>query len=400
VPNHRLKEELSRRMKVPFRMTQEVPKFSSNALNEDIQSLYDEEKTGEVTKLLKNIAGYYNSGYSLKTHDYALAQEFFKKNNECLNTKETILTTHAKVMSGFFSNESKSIIFDEDLAGVGSKTRTMNLSTINKLMNTEDLVSEIEKNGNGYYVLSNHNPENFNHWKVKELVRVKRYNKDEDFIHFITDFNISTENKFIVLTATPDLTWYRHKIPNFKLHKIDEVITKGKIVQDMSMTYSKKSLANLRIDQKKLPVEGIITFLDKVDEVEEGTPTCYFFNSLGTNNLEGKNLGIVGTPSNPSKAFLLKAHSMGVDFTPDETHFSYREVTWKNHTFNFTSFKSDELREIHFSQIENELIQSTGRSRITNFDVNVFCYCGFPIPGSEFKKLPELIEIENSEENQ
>lgn len=390
LPYHRLIAEVAGKMRVDYLTTAERPYFSDEKLNKKITELYERENFKQVTTIISGISKGQNSTFDLTDDDYAIALNYINQNKACLGTNKTILTTHAKLATGFFNNEDKVIIIDESPERFFKSIKQINLNDIDD----DALLDEIFKNNFGHHSLTTLTTTSKS-FKVQQLVEAKNYclavtSEGGKVVRFYHQVKPDLSKKYVILSATPNVDFIERTFGDIEIRKVSELKPVGRVHQDMTFIGSNKALKDLIPDFKALGnVKKCITFKSKIGQLPSYVESMCYHNSEGSNSFSGEDLVCFGTPSLPSSVILLKAQSYGIKFTEQDTFFSYRSVEYNGVQFNFATFKSEELQRVHFNEIENEIKQSIGRARIGMHNCTVYLYSDFPVVDSLFCHLPK-----------
>ena len=118
--------------------------------------------------------------------------------------------------------------------------------------------------------------------------------------------------------------------------------------------------------------------------LEMNTKNLHFGNAIGVNSLEGRSIGIVGTPFKAEEAYKLIACYLGADVNRKEDKRPRpRRVTYKKCSFLLTTYQEPLLREIQMYALESEMEQCVGRARMLRKECTVYVCSAFPCEQAE-----------------
>lgn len=203
------------------------------------------------------------------------------------------------------------------------------------------------------------------------------------------------EAKYIIVSATINENLYRRYFNgsmNVVLYPERKAAYTGRVIQ---YTYHSLGRRDLREKQKvfdlareisenpKLP---IITFLKYEREAGEYARGLHFGNLTGINDLQGQDIGIIGTPYKTEEAYKLIACYLGADVNQQEDQSPrYRRVEYKGCNFVITTYQDELLREINLYSLESELEQAVGRARALREPCTVYVFSAFPCEQAELR---------------
>ena len=192
--------------------------------------------------------------------------------------------------------------------------------------------------------------------------------------------------KYIIVSATADEKIYRYYFgwENVSFHECKQVKYKGTLNQYYDKSYSRSC-----IDEDP----GIIDHLMKrfdiarvITHKKYDIGPLHFGNTEGSNQYEGRDILVIGTPYHAGFLYKLFALTMGLDFDENSIMKS-RLVTHNGYWFTFTTFDDEVLRDIHFWMIESELEQAVGRARLLRHDCTVHLFSNFPLRQANLMKF-------------
>ncbi|MGM0947013.1 MAG: hypothetical protein ACQEW9_17700 [Bacteroidota bacterium] len=415
-PTNALKDELSAQMIGETSTSMEIPQFQNHSLNEELRKKYDRGDFQGATITLRDIASNKKDKYHIS--DCELAKKYLNSNKLLRsNTKDNILTTHERALSGKSSKEI--IIFDEDpldsILKIGS-------FTLDDLTNYKCSKKNTHSPGSGILQIIS---QAFNNCKQGEVKKTpcmdvpwtlegedpNLYNVDisnnisgfmhSDFytkdmrngskIHYLTKRNLPLNKKVLICSATIDVPLYQKLFGKENIKSVETLIhikKKGKVIQDSTRAYSRSSMPG-GIEKVQEFTKGmkIITF-KKYDPILNDPPLgIYFGNCSGYNNLKGENIAVVGTPhSNPS-TYLLTAKAMGIELEKLNLEFTDQLVKRNGFEFMFKTFEDQRLQDIQMHFIERELLQAVGRARALRENCTVYVFSNYPLPITDAPSL-------------
>lgn len=202
--------------------------------------------------------------------------------------------------------------------------------------------------------------------------------------------------KYIVLSATINKTiyekYFRNEM-NIFLYPEMNAAYKGNLVQytyhslgrkDLSKKMQVFSIARELADCQNLE---IITFKENSylpDLTGMNSAGLHFGNSTGVNTLEGKTIGIIGTPYKAPETYKLIACYLGANVNQEiDERPKIRRVSYKKWSFLITTYEDPLLREIQLYSIESELEQCIGRARLLRKNCKVYLFSCFPCEQAE-----------------
>lgn len=197
--------------------------------------------------------------------------------------------------------------------------------------------------------------------------------------------------KYIILSATVNLNIYQQYFSQkMKVYLYPEknASYQGELIQFTYHSLGRRDLTNkmqvFALARKVAEDEAleIITFKEssKLRGVKNmNTVGLHFGNSTGVNDMEGKAIGIVGTPYKVPEAYKLIACYLGADVNQEiDEQPKIRRIKYKNSSFLITTYNDTILREVQLYSIESELEQCIGRARLLRHDCMVYLFSCFP----------------------
>ncbi|MCD8110512.1 MAG: hypothetical protein LUE14_10520 [Clostridiales bacterium] len=203
------------------------------------------------------------------------------------------------------------------------------------------------------------------------------------------------EAKYIIVSATINENLYRKYFNgsmDIVLYPERKAAYTGRVIQ---YTYHSLGRRDLREKRKvfdlareisKNPKLPIITFLKYGREAGKYARGMHFGNLTGINDLQGKDIGIIGTPYKTEEAYKLIACYLGADVNQQEDQRPrYRRVEYKGCSFIITTYQDELLREINLYSLESELEQAVGRARALREPCTVYVFSAFPCEQAELR---------------
>ncbi len=428
LPTNRLKEEVAERMRragineedIFMTISTQGNPFFPNELQEDIAEAHSR---GLHNKTKELVLEYYN-----KIKDdpdkraVAEACGLLLKGFKALKGKRIVVTTHAyflqmppEVLTGY------TVIIDEDILQLQIFNKIYKISEQcleelgkKKIPIYSDIALEILKAETGEYKRITQNPyvpplteeqlselECAGGYNINDLCLAGAFVKNPDresgemVIQYFCPQEMS-RMKYIVLSATLNENIYKSYFQRqMEVYSYPEkkAAYKGRLIQ-----YTYHSLGRRDLSDKKqvfcfvknlLEPEKpeIITFKEgrSIQGVSEmNTKNLHFGNAIGVNSLEGRSIGIVGTPFKAEEAYKLIACYLGADVNRKEDKRPRpRRVTYKKCSFLLTTYQEPLLREIQMYALESEMEQCVGRARILRKECTVYVCSAFPCEQAE-----------------
>lgn len=399
LPTHKLKDEVSERMKVKHRTTPKIPE------DDRLKYLYSVGSYMMANQYIQKMAKEGNLPYQAYLNDRKLVA----------NHTGTLLTTHDKLLS--LKSTNNTIIIDEDIISTLLPVNTTTLAdletmveecyyfdTMHTLMSIKDfakvagdgLVYEMPSYGgiktSRLEELVIHNKINTNILGFLNCSHFVKYTFDDKVVfYFINKRELPEKKKIIMLSATANETICKQMFGD-RLEFIDigQVETRGEIHQ-----YPQKSFSRYQMNEKKnLKIlaqalakgKAVISYKDENFE----NTIAHFGGTAGLDGFKGQDIAVIGTPHVNPTVYLLYANAMGKKprLNDCRTSMQYTKIRRNGFEFYFNTFSNNEiLQEIQLYLIESELLQAIGRARILRYDCTVTVLSNLPIQGAEFKYL-------------
>lgn len=428
LPTNLLKREVADRMRskgireedIFMTISTQGNPFFPKELQEDIAEAHSKGLHNRTKKL---VLEYYN-----KIKDdpdkraVAEACELLLKGFKAFEGKRVIVTTHAyflqmppEILADY------TIIIDEDILQlqIFNKIHKVSEKSLEELVERKipfysDIALEILKAEVGEYRKIVPNPyvpplteeqlselEHAGGYNINDLCFAGSFvkNPDRESGEMVIQYFCPQEMyrmKYIMLSATLNENIYKSYFKGrMEVYSYPEkkAAYKGRLIQ-----YTYHSLGRRDLSDKKqvfsfvkelLEPEKpeIITFKESrsIQGVSEmNTKNLHFGNAIGANSLEGRSIGIVGTPFKAEEAYKLIACYLGADVNRKEDKRPRpQRVTYKKCGFLLTTYKEPLLREIQLYALESEMEQCVGRARLLRKECMVYVCSAFPCEQAE-----------------
>jgi hypothetical protein len=413
VPTHRLQKEIAKRMDEKgnhdYLLTPELPELSS-ADKAILDHYYAVGAYKEATKYIYHLA---NTG-NVKVQKYVDILDEIKRNMD----NKTIITTHARLL--YMETRCDKIIIDEDilseliqqktvllrdLGKIAKRLKGTNLKIMNSFIDYFEKAQELlvfpiplgGGDGDRIKKIAINSPDITTN--VLGLFGATHFLRSvangENVIHYVTRRELPKDKTYIILSATASEEIYKLLFGDqLVFHDLGYAMVQGRLHQYPERSYSREVIRNdPKLLGKAKDIIGknakVITYKEFEDNFEH---TVAHFHALkGLDELGGNDLAIIGTPNSNPFSYLLIASALGVRLGGfEDNNLKYRKVSNANHEFYFNTFDNNKtLRDIQFSYVESELQQAIGRARLIRNDVTVTLFSNYPVPGAEFRYLPE-----------
>lgn len=412
-PNHNLKEEVGVRIKdksdLIFNVYPRQISFENEEFNNDLKVLYAKGLNGEAFDYIRNIARI-QSGASLT--EIIRASIYIEQIDKIRDKTGTTLMTHTKALQGDFLHDL--VVYDEDpiqnllkikffkiedLRALNSQINNDNDDSLTNFLNTlnnKDEIGLARKTPLELFLFFNGEEQ-----EIKNIIR--NSNIKTDLISFFkSSYYLIDKNdcnkvyyvvqndfcnkKNIILSASPQIYLYK-KLLGDRLEIIDvsNVQLKGKLIEDTSHSCSRSSLNNHTLQEKlkeQIGDKPTLTFMNKKELFQNSQKNMHFGNSMGYDELKGKDMAVVGTPHLNEATYRLYGMCAGINSNGDE--LQQRRIDYNGFRFNFTTFENKDMQKIQLELIEAEIIQAVGRARLIREECEVQLFSNLPIAGAEF----------------
>ena len=224
----------------------------------------------------------------------------------------------------------------------------------------------------------------------------------------------------VMLSATFDEEIYKKFFSkdDIEFVELPKAKYKGKIIQDCTITYSRKSLAKGKDKQETEEnyKNGISPILDVIREKHKGLPLItfnkyckegeYHFGAIeGLDKLKGKDIVVVGLPYHNDLLYRFYMYAIyDIVYNPLEKS-RFRRIENNNYSFKLNTREDEQYQRIQKYLIGSELEQAVGRARLLRCDCTVYLYSGFPVEQTnivyntldleEIKKIEEEEKVDN-----
>lgn len=192
----------------------------------------------------------------------------------------------------------------------------------------------------------------------------------------------------VFLSATIDEDIYRNffKDDDIEFIELPKAKYKGKIIQDSTITYSRRSLAKDDESYKN----GKSEILDKIREKHKGLPLItfkkfckkgeYHFGAIeGLDKLKGQDIVVVGLPYHNELQYRFYMYAIyGIIYNPTK-NARFRRIDNGYYSFKLNTHQDEKYQKIQIYLIGSELEQAVGRARLLRYDCTVYLYSGFPV---------------------
>jgi hypothetical protein len=402
LPNHALKLEVSTRMKVSYKLTPNIDTLPKE-VQKRLEYLYSIGANSLATSYLKE-----------KANNHLSCEDYIKNTQACYTSTDTVITTHKKALL-IDSWLHDTVIFDEDLISYllpinkvyikdlvtleGNLTNDKDKATLNQIIsnirncrpnipvhldvpifeNPEEMEYEVSSSEVKY-------ESNLLNFFFCDYFVVDYHN--EGTIHYIKKHNLPENKKVIILSATANEEICRYLFGDrLRFYDLSNVETIGLIKQDTTYSFSRQSLK-----QHQEYVSNIvgdkptITFKNQKDNFDNPVKEIHFAKSVGSNELKGKDIAVVGTPHVSPIVIGLYAAVLGIKLGAEDLddkglyRFRQQQVIHNGFRFWISTYDNKDLRNIQFYFIESELRQAVGRARPNTELVTVHLFSNYPLP--------------------
>jgi len=414
-PNHQLKSE---KINEYINLYSDKPFESLN-----VKDFLSEEDYETITNIYK-IEGYYSASNFIKSRRGG--KEWLRKNN--LPLSKRTFTTHEKSLVTKFNTNVRMVAYDEDPVNSLFKTSTFKKTKVlSELDEIYEIIADSKKGPllsliNAIKSIDKRSDFKRNPLSKKEIKYIlDKVYKNKKIIsattlNLIGSFIISNETfasvrelpsqTIVILSATIDTDFYEkyykdrkvnvYEIEMELLGELNQVkIPTGKVNFNKNK-YLKKQIAEIA---ELAGADDIITYKKYASEMNfDEHYKIYMGNTSGYNSLSGKNTVVAATFRKPEQFYILK-HIAKLNFNNKNNKnktkltlpntFSKSTMGVKNgkHYFKFFTFLDTGLRKTQLDDINSEMVQAIGRSRLLlNKDVETVVISDF---------VPDIIKSEN-----
>lgn len=356
----------------------------------------------------------------------ANVKEYIEQKRRCENFEKLILITHQRLIFSPLKQTHKRYVVDEDIFlntmfPVQKVKITDLVNVVNSISQTDyqqkDTLNSFYKEVMGCNTcLVYKTPKTIFLDKdellkfIMPLIRTKRIDtnivgfmrsdcfvKDSknEYIYYIkrNGFNVmELDASIIVLSATVNKYFTEAAYKHAEFFDLGQVKFKGNLYQIPSRSLSRSCIrSNLKgytkytkkLCEKYLGSDyNLITFPEFLGEEKEDK-SINLWNCLGLDNIQEKDLAVVGTPHCPEIVYSLMCSVLELDINNAEQ--DYRLIRRNGFEFFFQSFSNNfMLSEIQLYMIESVLMQCIGRARlINNPNRNVLLLSNYMLPQAQ-----------------
>lgn len=404
VPTNRLKREIYQRLREKGVEVQKTLSLCdgelSKELSDEIQRYY---RLGLAKEIVKLLGKYIQENKNSKSKDIIADVSFCKAyvhQTERLMKSRVIVTTHTKL--SLLSDEITKdycIIVDEDILSTFFKNiQSVSMETVNKAkksvycpqrLKDKLCLTEIMKDGEFSKLDADVVADVLSEEELRELDIDDNVNsvafasvcckKGGDLYYFCP--SDLPKGKMIVLSATINAKLYQKyfKGRNIIEYSYKKARYEGTLTQMTAYSMSRQCIQNNKEKLKDYlePIQKeyyMITFMKY--EKELNAVGLHFGNAEGIDDLNGKNVLVVGTPHLDEMVYKLIGYHLGLDVEQDV--LAVRKVRYNGYEFNLMTYGGEELKELQIYFIYKELEQCIGRARLLRNDCKVLVLSNFP----------------------
>lgn len=218
----------------------------------------------------------------------------------------------------------------------------------------------------------------------------------EKSFSFIVRHNLPSGLRWMILSATVDQDIYSKMFGELDFFDISNVQLAGRLRQFSSRSFSRSTFTNAQTQELAQKIgdmvcsRPVITHKGSIFQKYFENPFRHMEDVMGTNELTGQDIVVLGLPGKPEYVYLLWAALLGVDVNNIDTEYKQRTVTRNHSIFNMQTFGDPALQNLHCYFIESPLVQAVGRARPREYPVTVDIFCNYPVPGAIQYHLDEM----------
>lgn len=409
VPTNLLKREVGERLKrkgVEVEIAMSLDEMNiEEGLKSKIQFYYQTGLGDHVIRLLRD---YIDNNINVDIPDIQWTvdqcKQYLKINNN-MEKHRVLVMTHARLLtlSSDFIRQFTVIVDEDILSTIFKNTRTVPIETIYKVFDSEQcpdmlkvrLCQIIHAPNKGYgkfheiqysNKLSEKELEDLGVYdNVNEILAASVFEKEDGNIHYFIPQTLM-EGKYIILSATIDGDLYRRYFPGrvVKEYPYHRAKYQGRLKQLTAYSMSRQCIQDHKKELEVLlnQYQGmfkLITFMKFKKEF--GGTEIHFGNAEGVDWLNGEDVMVIGTPHSTEFVYKLIGLHLGIGIEGET--LSVRRIQYKEHEFNFMTYKNVELRRLQTFFIGKELEQCIGRARLLRNDCTVLVFSNFPCEQAE-----------------
>lgn len=396
LPTHALKNEIGNRMNTKYVKTPDPIAFDNETIHRKLEYYYSIGLPKKAMGILYHITNPKNS-LLYTPEEVLIAGQYLSEVLDSVNTSETILTTHRRVLFTEFKHDT--LIFDEDPINslldikkmeipdlyelyLRSGRKEINIicdylhsSTVYEIKSTptfsidvDDLIDSVSSTAIATNV--------FEFFNSSFFIRT-----DTKTIYYLVKRSLPLNKKIIIMSATIPISVYKRLFGDrVEVIDIRDVEQTGTLTQYTKWSCSRHGLNRyVETISKKVGNLPVITFNSFGNHFKNPVQEMYFGNCSGYDALKGKDIAVVGTPHHNNIEYFLKAKALGIDFKTTDTTMSHQKIEYNGFRFKFNCFDNEELKEIQLALIESDLIQAVGRARTLRKKAHVDLYSNFPL---------------------
>ena len=142
----------------------------------------------------------------------------------------------------------------------------------------------------------------------------------------------------------------------------------------------------------------IISF--KSENKADNAGDMHFGNSVGRNDLEGKDIVIIGTPFKKPDAYKLVCCYIYGPSSVNGQEPKPRRVTYNGKEFLLNMYENPDLQRYVLYTLYSDLEQAIGRNRLLRYDCNTYLFSSFPCEQAEIDTSDYLCSYKQKKEDQ
>ena len=417
VPSHDLQAEVVQRLLEIDRDTVStinlldmLRNIELGVLSDSVQWLYEKGRSDKVRSLLHAYVKEHKE--KLTQNQMEALNKYFKQHKMIEIAQHTVVTTHSML---FLLPEEilrkYEIIVDEDpLMTIFKNTQSVSFDKV-KCAIVDGLLPDLElfRNLMGTNIPNEYTiPMNLGEypkeyqksfeksaidWNVPSFyearsICVVNRRKDDRRFYYFTPSKLPNV-KMTIMSATADESVYRSLYgPRVDCYRIPLVELKGRLIQ---YTYDTMSRACIdKLDFNKImnvvhkitgnPHIPVITFKGLDPDQSE----IYFGKVEGFNKYSGKDIAVIGTNHSLPCVYKLIGAYLGFDTSSPRNNY---KITYNGYDFTFSTYKDENMRNLHLYFINTEAEQAVGRARLLRKDCTVYLFSNFPLMQAELRQM-------------
>lgn len=415
LPTNRLKMQVAKiaqALGIPVKITPSVESLKQHPkVGKMIEALYQQGADDQVNLFLRR--------WNKNQNDPEITA-YLKETDKIFKGNCHILTTHARFVRMKPKHLAKyKVIIDEDILPMSLQTMSIALVDIECLLRNCKLPEQMKEQILKIYSRIQEREQYFEfpricwlncawkqlwksidesccviHSNIKVLLSAEYfyYDRHNECLHLLCE-QLPQISEFLVLSATANKALYERIFGKERIRFIEcmEAKNLGKMIQHHDQTYSRYCIQKDPDLYNKLHQEypglPLITF--KGYDPYASIYDLHFGATEGSNQYEGKDIIIVGTPHYPEFIYRLLGRYLQYDM---DDHLCFRAIEHNGFRLMFYTYESVALRNLQLWKIESELEQAIGRARLLRNDCAVYLYSNFPV-----KQTTLLEEVEGKQ---